>query len=42
MASVIDSGKALVVRGKDEFESARERWGWLDHIMRTVQRSTLR
>lgn len=38
MASVIDSGKALVVRGKDEFESARERWGWLDHIMRTVQR----
>ncbi|GAB34474.1 YhjD/YihY/BrkB family envelope integrity protein [Gordonia otitidis] len=38
MASVIDSGKALVARGKDEFESARQRWGWLDHILRTLER----
>ncbi|MGV9824448.1 YhjD/YihY/BrkB family envelope integrity protein [Gordonia sp. NPDC003429] len=38
MSSVVDSAKGVVARGKQEYAAARERWGWLDHLLRTVER----
>ncbi len=38
MSSVVDSGKSLVTRAKSIYEDRRERWTWLDHVVRTVDR----
>ncbi|GAB99707.1 putative ribonuclease [Gordonia namibiensis NBRC 108229] len=38
MSSVVDSGKSLATRAKSIYEDRRERWPWLDHLLRTVDR----
>ncbi|MFT4042754.1 MAG: YhjD/YihY/BrkB family envelope integrity protein [Gordonia sp. (in: high G+C Gram-positive bacteria)] len=36
--SSVNTAKAAVSRGKEQFTAARQRWEWLDHALRTVER----
>ncbi|MDL9937170.1 YhjD/YihY/BrkB family envelope integrity protein [Gordonia sp. ABSL1-1] len=40
--SAIDSAKATLEQGKSAFGAARERFGWLDHLIKTFERYTER
>lgn len=38
MSTVGESAKRLVARAKSAYEDRRERWAWLDHLLRTLER----
>ncbi len=42
MSSAVDSAKAVADHGKSAYEHVRENWGWLNHLIATLQRYTLR
>lgn len=42
MGSVVDKIKGLVAKAQAMFADARQRWPWLDHILRTHERYTNR